>query len=443
VGSERWLVHRYSDLVLVGCPLVVEPEKRGTQGDSMMNDSPVRTITVRWRKLSATLPAFALILGGIALDAQATPAPHAEAAVSKDSGAIVVPDIAVTNRLVPYRISAGVDAAAIGTPALALPAGVAPGGSSPVALDRAGIPVRALAGYRRAVALVDPVDPGCHVDWALLAAIGRVESDHGRFGGNQLDSGDVARPGIIGIALDGTNGTARITDTDGGVMDRDTVFDRAVGPMQFLPGTWRAVGPDADGDGVKNPQDMADAATAAAIYLCSGHGDLSQPAGLSSAIMRYNASDSYVRTVTAIADAYRHGVTALPASDLPASGPPDARSGSSVAVGVVRPARAAPARAGATPASVLRPPPAAATSGPTVTPSAPTAGTPGSAGTSPTEAAPSPTALPLPVPSDPCPVLPSPTGTATATPGTTVPDPAAPCPLPTTSSPTMVPTPVP
>jgi len=39
---------------------------------------------------------------------------------------------------------------------------------------------------------------------------------------------------------------AGITATDGGLMDRDTAYDRAVGPMQFLPGTWRAVGTDAD-----------------------------------------------------------------------------------------------------------------------------------------------------------------------------------------------------
>ena len=418
----------------------------------MMKIGPVHTITVPWRRVCAALPALALVVGGIALDAQATPAPHTRgAAVSKDSAAIVVPDIAVTIPAVPYLIPAGAAAAAIGTPALVLPAGTAPGSSSPVALDRAGIPVRALAGYHRAVALIDPVDPGCHIDWALLAAIGRVESDHGRFGGNQLDPGGVARPGIIGIALDGTNGTARITDTDGGVMDRDTVYDRAVGPMQFLPGTWRVVGADADGDGVKNPQDMADAATAAAIYLCSGHGDLSQPAGLSAAIMRYNASDSYVRTVTAIADAYRHGVTALPASALPASGPPDARSaGSSVAaIGVVRPAAAAPARPGSTPASMLRPKPAVTPGMQTATPSASTAGIPvvtatAPAATSPTETAPAPTAtvptVTLPVPADACLVLPSVTGTATAAPGAVVPAPAAPCPSLTTSSPTVVPT---
>ena len=137
-------------------------------------------------------------------------------------------------------------------------------------------------------------------------------SNHGRFGGNQLDAGDVAQPGIIGIPLDGTNATARITDSDGGALDRDTVFDRAVGPMQFIPSTWRVVGVDADGDGAKNPQDMADAAAATAVYLCSGPGDLRSPGDLHGAIMRYNASESYVSTVTALASTYRLGVTVLP-----------------------------------------------------------------------------------------------------------------------------------
>jgi hypothetical protein len=91
--------------------------------------------------------------------------------------------------------------------------------------------------------------------------------------------------------------------------------------MQFIPSTWRVVGVDAAGHGVKNPQDMLDAAAATAVYLCSGHGDLTRPGDLRAAIMRYNPSDSYVRTVTAIADAYRHGVGALTASDLPAANP--------------------------------------------------------------------------------------------------------------------------
>jgi len=109
--------------------------------------------------------------------------------------------------------------------------------------------MRALDAYQRAATLVEAADPSCHVDWALLAAIGRVESNHARFGGNRLDAAGVAQPGIIGIPLDGSRGTARITDTDGGSLDRDTVYDRAVGPMQFIPSTWRVVGVDA-GDGL-------------------------------------------------------------------------------------------------------------------------------------------------------------------------------------------------
>ena len=112
-----------------------------------------------------------------------------------------------------------------------------------------------------------------------------------------------------------------ITDSDHGRLDRDIIYDRAVGPMQFIPSTWRVAGVDADGDGVKNPQDMADAATATAVYLCSGPGDLRRPADLRAAILRYNASDSYVQMVTSIADAYRHGVSTLPAFDLASTSP--------------------------------------------------------------------------------------------------------------------------
>jgi len=292
-------------------------------------------IAGRWRKICATLPAVAMIGGGIAF---AGPVPAGDArrvAVSSDSTAIVVPDTALTLRAAaapnqadpltearpkapPALVPPG-EVPASSAPALELPVGTLPGSSAAVALDNNGIPVRALEAYRAAASLVGAADAACHIDWALLAAIGRVESNHARFGGNQLDSAGVAQPGIIGIRLDGTNGTARIMDTDGGRLDRDPIYDRAVGPMQFIPSTWRVVGVDANRDGVKNPQDMTDAATSTAIYLCSGPGDLSRSGDLHGAIMRYNPSESYVRTVTSIADAYRHGVRALPASDLPAA----------------------------------------------------------------------------------------------------------------------------
>lgn len=279
----------------------------------------VRTISLPWRRAYAALPTVALIGGGIAM---ATPAGDVRSAsASMASPAIVVPRTALT--MPPVPVGAGRQEA----PGLALSAGTAPGSTALVPLDRTGIPARALEAYRRGASLVGAADPACHIDWALPAAIGRVESDHARFAGNRLDPAGVARPGIIGIRLDGTNGTARITDTDGGRLDRDTSYDRAVGPMQFIPGTWRVVGSDANGDGSKNPQDLADAATATAVYLCSGPGDLRRPEHLRAAIMRYNPSDSYVRTVTAIANAYRHGVSALPAADLPAASPSPSEAG--------------------------------------------------------------------------------------------------------------------
>ena len=138
-----------------------------------------------------------------------------------------------------------------------------------------GIPSAALAAYQRAAQVIDSADKGCNIDWTLIAAIGRVESNHGRYGGNALDSNGVSRPGIYGIPLDGGNGTAQISDTDAGQYDNDTQFDRAVGPMQFIPSTWSVVGVDADGDGKRNPQDIDDAALATAVYLCSGNEDLS------------------------------------------------------------------------------------------------------------------------------------------------------------------------
>ena len=195
-----------------------------------------------------------------------------------------------------------------------LPAAFAPAGSSQD--PASGVPIRALEAYRHAAAIVDAADPACQVDWALVAAIGKVESDHGRYAGNAIDGSGVVRPGIYGLPLNGHNNTATVFDSDGGLLDRDTQWDRAVGPMQFIPTTWDTVGVDADGDGTKDPQNISDAATATAVYLCSGPGDLTQPTDLRAAVLRYNQSDAYVQQVVAIADAYRRGVTALPATAL-------------------------------------------------------------------------------------------------------------------------------
>jgi membrane-bound lytic murein transglycosylase B len=176
-----------------------------------------------------------------------------------------------------------------------------------------GIPRVALNAYRVAAARMGNVAPGCGIDWALLAGIGREESDHGRFAGAVLHADGVSTPRIIGIPLDG-NGTALIRDTDGGSLDGDAVYDHAVGPMQFIPSTWAIYGTDANGDGKADVFNINDAALAAARYLCAAGGNLRTHAGQVRAVLAYNHSDEYLAQVLALADAYRRGIpiTGLP-----------------------------------------------------------------------------------------------------------------------------------
>ena len=138
--------------------------------------------------------------------------------------------------------------------------------------------------------------PTCALRWAALAGIGRTESGHGTFGGAVVRAdGEVTRA-IIGIPLDGTNGTAVIPDSDGGVLDGDLEFDRAVGPMQFIPTSWQALGRDGNGDGRADPQNMYDSALAAANLLCRT-GPLDSDDGLRRAFLRYNNSQAYATQV--------------------------------------------------------------------------------------------------------------------------------------------------
>ncbi|MCW2867889.1 MAG: Transglycosylase protein [Marmoricola sp.] len=170
-----------------------------------------------------------------------------------------------------------------------------------------GIPAPALSAYQRAAQIIDAADKSCNIPWELIGAIGRVESDHGRYNGNSIDSKGFSRPGIYGIPLNGKNGTQAIRDTDGGQLDKDPVFDRAVGPMQFIPSTWQVVKVDADGDGQRNPQDMNDAALATAVYLCSGSDNLGTRKGQEASVLRYNHSQDYVNLVLRIMEAYTAG----------------------------------------------------------------------------------------------------------------------------------------
>ena len=224
------------------------------------------------------------------------------------------PDVEVGTRTVPG--GATVPARAIEAPAsVSAPEEVSPGFEGTEAEIRQivstsstnGIPAAALSAYQRAEAVINSADKACNLSWQLIAAIGRVESDHGRYAGNALNAKGVATPGIYGIALNGKNNTSLIGDTDAGQYDNDTTYDRAVGPMQFIPSTWSVVGVDADSDGVRNPQDIDDAALATAVYLCSGTDDLSTLSGQRTSVYRYNHSEAYVDLVLSVADNYLAG----------------------------------------------------------------------------------------------------------------------------------------
>ncbi|WP_245689336.1 lytic murein transglycosylase [Streptomyces chattanoogensis] len=179
-----------------------------------------------------------------------------------------------------------------------------------------GIPATALDAYKTAERALSTARPSCHVRWQLVAGIGRVESVHASGYGLRSD-GSVAKP-IRGPRLDGER-FALIRDTDGGRWDGDAEFDRAIGPMQFLPSTWATWGADGNGDGVNDPHNLYDAALATGHYLCAGGRDLNRPADLDKAILNYNNSREYVNAVRDWMRTYQGGkVTATP-DDAPAT----------------------------------------------------------------------------------------------------------------------------
>lgn len=216
-------------------------------------------------------------------------------------------------------------------------------GPSPVGL--LGIPQRALDAYRAA----GDIGSLCLLDWSVIAGIGRVESNHAD-GGRLLGDGRTFRP-ILGPVLNG-GAFAAIPDSDNGQLDGHTRWDRAVGPMQFIPGTWAWMGVDADGDGRADPHDIDDAAAATALYLCRSSPDLSQLDALAEALLTYNKSRAYVASVVSWAHAYsaRSAVVAgAPVPDWAESAPTTPRLPDPV-VAPERPDQSGPRRGPSPPA---------------------------------------------------------------------------------------------
>ncbi|MEU9349691.1 lytic murein transglycosylase [Streptomyces griseoloalbus] len=316
--------------------------------------------------------------------------------------------------------------------------------------SQSGIPATVLRAYRAAETSVGRTDPGCGLPWELLAAIGKVESGQAR--GGAVDRNGTTRGRITGPPLDG-RGFALIRDTDGGAHDGDTVYDRAVGPMQFLPSTWATWGTDGNGDGRADPNNVFDAALAAGHYLCAGDRDLGRAADLDRAILSYNHSRPYLRLVRYWLEFYGRGVHTVPdgegvvprspgaGGDTPATEPVDKGSGGDKGDdgGVI---------IGPDPSTPGRPEPSPGPSSPTPEPSSsPSPGPSTSPTAPPTSQEPSqppgesPTGTPSPDPTDPTDPSPSPTGpddcsaeSEAPSPGPTASPTASPCPTPSATS---------
>lgn len=155
------------------------------------------------------------------------------------------------------------------------------------------IPENFLTAYLDAAEVLTEEQPACHLEWNTVAGLGYAESHHGSYG--------VVDGKIIGPPLDGSEGFMEIPDTGGGVLDGDTEYDRAVGPLQFLPDSWRIFGDGGD------PQNIADAAVAAGRLLCSDDRDLATADGWSEAVFSYNRSGRYLTDVRDAAANYALG----------------------------------------------------------------------------------------------------------------------------------------
>jgi membrane-bound lytic murein transglycosylase B len=322
--------------------------------------------------------------------------------------------------------------------------------------NASGIPGTVLAAYQKAARDLAMSMPGCHITWPLLAGIGKVESGHAS--GGKVDANGNTRGKILGPVLDGGPGMAAIADTDQGLYDGSATWDRAVGPMQFIPGTWRAFGADGNGDGVKDPHNVFDAARAAGDYLCSGGANLADPQGLVQAVLRYNHSMDYVSTVLRWMQSYSNDTVSIPdkpgiidtpdddgnADDresTPTSTPPTTAPPTTVPT--TAPTSSSPTAATSSTPTSPRPTnsPATSTSTPPTTskptrpPLSPPPSSPTKTPTSPTTTPTTPTQSPTSTPTSPT-TSPSgdPTSDPTCTPATTT----AP-----TSSPTLTPTPEP
>jgi membrane-bound lytic murein transglycosylase B len=274
----------------------------------------IRRLHLRFRRLEVGALWALVLLAALATLPSLAPDKGSSSTLSlgADPGGLSVQDEAAARYQAWLRGRAAVQDAA-GSAAAAAAAAAGPGAAAPtptVTVPTAAdndIPALALRAYRFAESWASGFSPDCKLSWSVLAGIGRIESNHGRFLGAAARfsaAGDVT-PTILGPVLNGAANVGAIHDTDAGRLDGDAIWDRAVGPMQFIPSTWQSLGRDGNNDSIANPNNLFDAAVSAAGYLCgSAGGSMTDQANLRRAIFSYNHSNDYVRAVISWANFY-------------------------------------------------------------------------------------------------------------------------------------------
>lgn len=232
--------------------------------------------------------------------------------------------VLTTTGVVGGRTSSDADRPAAATPAEptapAVPAPVPPAALEPAAESVPDLVVRSVAtrtryddrlaeaptevvmAYQRAATVINAAAP-CNLDWMVLAALGKLASNHGQ-------------GPAVGRPLNGRAGRSRVSDTDAGALDGNPRWDAPVGPMGLLPEVWSRVAVDADGDSVRDVNDIHDATLGVAVLLCAGGADLSDAEALGAALRGYDASPGFPRSVRRLVAGYQAEAVEMSAAAL-------------------------------------------------------------------------------------------------------------------------------
>lgn len=152
------------------------------------------------------------------------------------------------------------------------------------------IPLRAMVGYAKTTVSLGKEQPGCHLSWITLAAIGKTTTDHGRVNGGQLGENGVAANKI---------GTLEVRDFYGRVVSTAN----ASGPLQLTPSIWSKYQQSASG-GAPDQQNIDDAALTAGRALCADGRDLAKGADWWSAVTSLQPAPLFLHRTLATANVY-------------------------------------------------------------------------------------------------------------------------------------------